>query len=106
MRGGKRLSAAIREVCQREFVFALVLQRNGAVGWERRDDATQWRALLSDYTLELMDAATAAGIWTPDVEGAGVLDQPLDISGDDPLRAATVADLAAMSKRIAREKVE
>ena len=100
MRGEKRLAAAVRYFCQRESIFALILQRNGAVGTGPRDRLTQWRALLSDHMVELMDAATVSGIWAPDVEGAGILDRPRDPSGDDPLRAATVNDMLALAGRI------
>lgn len=101
MRGQKRLAAAVRYFCQREFIFALILQRNGALGAGPRDRLTQWRALLSDHMVELMDAATVSGIWAPDVEGAGILDRPRDLSGDDPLRAASVNDMLALAGRIA-----
>lgn len=102
MKGKKRLAAAVQYFCQREFVFALLLQRNNGIGIERRDRETQWRALLSDHMVELMDAATASGIWAPDVDGAGILDRPVDQSGDDPLRAATINDMLALAGRIAK----
>lgn len=101
MRGEKRLAAAVRYFCQREFIFALILQRNGAVGTGPRDRLTQWRALLSDHMVELMNAATTSGIWAPDVDGAGILDRPVDPSGDDPLRAATINDMLTLAGRIA-----
>ena len=102
MKGRMRLGAAVAAICQREFFFALVLQRNGGQGWERRDRDTQWRAYLSDETLELMDAATASGVWTPDVDGAGVLDPVSDPSGDDPLRADTAAQACDLAAELAR----
>lgn len=81
MKGARRLAAAVAVVCQRELIYALILQRNGGQGWERRDRETQWRAYLSDEMLELMDAATASGAWTPDVDGSGILDRVEALTG-------------------------
>lgn len=103
MKGKKRLAAAVARTCQREFNFALILQRNGAGGWEPRDPETQWRATLSPDTLELMDAATASGVWTPDVEAAGILNRPRDPSGDDPLRARTIHEACDLASALMKD---
>lgn len=99
MKGARRLAAAVAVICQREFTFALILQRNGAHGWEQRDQATRWRTFLSDETLEMMDAATASGAWKPDVEGAGMA---AGQGQNDPFRIRTVHDACDIALKLVR----